>query len=248
MDDFSTLREMNYSGRGIVVGMTLEGHPFMGYTLTGRSGSSQARKLVYDPTEELVKTDVTNSEELKKGNPSLLLYPAMAHIDSMLCASNGAHTELIVERMELEGSPSLTDAFSSYAMQDGIDLTSYEPDQPNYTPRISGLSYNPIGEIYMVKRDKQGNCHRLWEQFNLFPGRGKLITTYRGGNETPLAPFEGNALEVEINSLTSQDICEGLYEAIGLKNGVNYRVASAVMMTLPTELSVAIINRVDRGN
>jgi IMP cyclohydrolase len=45
IDDFSKLKAMKYSGRGITIGMTTEGNSFIGYTLTGRSSSSQARKI-----------------------------------------------------------------------------------------------------------------------------------------------------------------------------------------------------------
>ena len=63
-DDFSKLKEMKYSGRGITIGMTSEGNPFVGYTLTGRSPSSQARKLVYDKSLSTIRTDVTDQEQL----------------------------------------------------------------------------------------------------------------------------------------------------------------------------------------
>ena len=64
IDDFLKLKEMKYSGRGITIGMTLEGNPFIGYTLTGRSPSSQARKLVYDESLSTIRTDVTDPEQV----------------------------------------------------------------------------------------------------------------------------------------------------------------------------------------
>ena len=92
-DDFSALKEMTYSGRAITIGMTLDENPFVGYTLTGRHPSSQARRLVYE--NDSIRIDVTDTEQLEKGNPSLLVYPAMVHVGNRIVASNGVHTNLI---------------------------------------------------------------------------------------------------------------------------------------------------------
>src|SRR3989344_6319391 len=99
-DDFSSLEKMLYPGRGIIVGLTPSENPFIGYFLTGRSKSSQARKLVYSESvypekTGIVRTEATDKEQLEKGNPSLLLYPALVSVRDIIIASNGIQTELI---------------------------------------------------------------------------------------------------------------------------------------------------------
>lgn len=248
MDDFRALEKMVYSGRGIVVGMTLKENPFIGYTLTGRSKSSQARELVYDEEEGVVRTAVTDPNELKKGNPLLLIYPALAYTSGALYASNGTHTNLMLEHSQQDPHFNLANLFSDPTVRDGVDLTTYEPDAPHYTPRISGRTSLTVGELYAVRRDEHGLPRRTWESFALSRGKGKLITTYKGGNEHPLLPFDGRALDVVVDSLTSKKLCENFYRAIGPKDGNNYRVAAAVMMLRPDGLSVTVINQEGRGN
>lgn len=248
-DDFSSLRDMKYSGRGITLGMTPEGSYFIGYSLTGRSPSSQARKLVYDEKSMVVRTEVTDKEQLAKGNPALLIYPAVAFAGGLIVASNGAQTRLLMNSARKVKQPRhvIVDAFSNPVIEGGIDITSYEPDAPNYTPRISCCVDISEGEIHIVKRDENGESHPLWGRFSLRQGRARLITTYKGGNENPLLPFEGNAHPVSIDSNSAGEICRSIYDSIGPKDGTNYRVAAAVMMVKKSGLETVVMNRAELG-
>jgi len=97
-DDFSALRNMKYSGRGIMIGLTLDEKPFIGYSLTGRSPPSQARKLEYDPNQKIISTQVTDKEQLAKGNAALLIYQAVAFVgNGLMIASNGRQTRLLMD-------------------------------------------------------------------------------------------------------------------------------------------------------
>ncbi len=251
-DNFSALKNMIYSGRGITVGKTPSGNSFIGYSLTGRSPSSQARRLVEGKNTRIIRTDVTDPEQLRQGSPALLLYPAIMPVgDNTLVASNGAQTKLLYNKIKQRMSWILDESFFEYDEKDDrlIDITTYEPDAPNNTPRISAYV-----------RENRATMQIFWEEhgkkkqemfpMDLFSGRGKLITTYSGGNEKPLAPFQGNPLDVEIGSETAQGIVESIYEAIygGQTSDDNYRVAAAVAMLKHGGLETAIINRVDRGD
>src|SRR3989344_2535142 len=158
-DDFSSLEKMAYPGRGIIVGLTPPENPFIGYFLTGRSKSSQARKLVYSEKTGIVRTEPTDKEQLEKGNPSLLLYPALAYVKDMIIASNGIQTELLysaainlvnlilndADKLVKSFSPKtvMANAFSTEQFRYDpktdtlIKITDYEPDEPNNTPRIN---------------------------------------------------------------------------------------------------------------
>jgi len=257
-DDFSVLREMKYSGRGITLGRTPVGNSFVGYSLTGRSPSSQARKLVYDAQTGVIRTEVTDKTQLEKGSPALLIYPAIVHDDGVFVASNGAQTKLLYGAMHLMRDPLevLHEAFSNnsyeYDAKDKrwIDITSYEPDDPNFTPRISACSINKFGTagFHIVRKNGLQSQDRE-HFFELDPGEGKVITTYKGGNENPLLPFVGDPLGVQIQSESAQEIAESIYDSIrgGEKPEDNYRVSAAVAMIKPSGLEVAIINRCDRG-
>ena len=255
---FDVLAAMKYSGRGITVGMTKDRNPFVGYTLTGRSPSSQARKLAYDLDSLCVRTQVTDEEQLKKGNPALLIYPAISHVGERIVASNGAQTSLLIGCAQ--GCPEdifpkrlLLQALDKSVVQkdkDGqeIDITSYEPDSPNFTPRINACLDSSFGAFYIMKKGTDSSRYTNLFPFSLTPGKAKLITTYKGGNENPLLPFEGMPLEFNVSSTRAEDICEALYESIGPKEENNYRVASAVMLKNRGTLEVFTINRSEIGN
>ena len=252
-DDFSKLREMKYSGRGITIGMTIDGNPFVGYTLTGRSPSSQARKLVYDKSLSTIRTDVTDPEQLKKGNPALLIYLAIVAVDNQrIVASNGAQTRLLVNSAKQNNGSVrpvdvLVDAMNFPVDESGIDITTYEPDAPNFTPRINGCLDKQLGGFYIVRKASEHSADVNTFSFGLEPGNAKSITTYSGGNENPLLPFVGNPLEFRISSRDAREITENLYDAIKGSGGENYRVATAVMIRKSSGLEVAIINRFERG-
>ncbi|MGV8141128.1 MAG: IMP cyclohydrolase, partial [Candidatus Woesearchaeota archaeon] len=236
-DDFSGLENMIYSGRGITIGMTPDRKPFVGYTLTGRSHSSQARKLVYANPLKSIVIGITDEKILREGNPSLLVYSTMEFIEdvhSKIIASNGKQTSIISRLAYKDNNDTLSplhlliQAHESKVIENGIDLTTYEPDAPNFTPRISGCVDNNSGAFYMVK--KMPNSDKPYTKIftqQLIPGQARTLTTYDGGNETPLVSFNRNEpLFASIVSNTVHDICESLYAAIGPKGNDNYRIAA----------------------
>jgi len=280
-DDFSALENMIYSGRGITVGLTPKGNAFIGYSLTGRSPPSQARELLAGKESGTVRTSVITEEDrlrkmfninddeqlaklkadLEGGSPALLLYPALTYVHQNIVASNGAQTKLLYSTVchKRDGAPQgiMLDAVHQpvfeYDQKDDqwIDITTYEPDAPNSTPRISACLAGRYAALHIVRKGDKGQKEAEIIPFEPSNGGGKLITTYAGGNEKPLAPFKGAPLDVGISSETPQDIAESIYAAIhgGQKEGDNYRVAAAVLMrdSKVGGVTIAIINRIDRG-
>ena len=260
-DDFSALSEMVYSGRGITVGMTPSKLPFIGYSLTGRSPSSQARRLVRGLETGVIRTDVTDLEQLAKGNPALLLYPAIVPVNQKtLVASNGAQTKLLFSEalnypsrtaFRLINDTLTTDSFFEFDAENDlwVDITNYEPDSPNNTPRISACIRGTEAAMHIVWNENDSRHKNIFRINNLIPGQGKLITTYSGGNENPLVHFKGNPLDVQIGSESARDIAESIYETIqgGQNPGDNYAVASAVTLIGSNGFEHAIINRSERG-
>lgn len=283
-NDFSALSEMIYSGRGITIGMTPMGEPFIGYTLTGRSPSSQARRLVLGRDTGIISTqlieddktlikmfDIKSPEELDKlkaeiakGSRALIVYPAIVPVDDTdrirIVASNGAQTKLIyntARRCHTEWPEeilkrSFSEPFMEYDEKEDrkIDITSFEPDDPNFTPRISACIDRNRPAFHIVRRMKDGLGKSEILRFDFYQGTGSLLTTYKGGNEKPLVSSNGRLLDMTIGSNNTDEICQGLYNAISNPNPNDgnkvYSVAAAVMMMKKDGgLESRVINRAD---
>jgi IMP cyclohydrolase len=253
---------MIYSGRGIIAGMTPSGDIFIGYSLSGRSPPSRARKLALESDGRIarIKTEVTDKEQLEKGNPALLLYTALSTAGDFLVASNGAQTKLIkncAASLDFSFSPGyvLLNALAKpYYEKDkdgnDINITSFEPDPPNFTPRISACYLNGLAAMHSVRRIN--GMKDVWcDQYNIEPGECRIITTYRGGNESPLMPFIDEPMRDEVKWNTPKEISEVIYNSIrgGTRPEDNYSVAAAVLLKDKRTGNVrsAIINRSERG-
>ncbi len=273
-DQFDALRSMKYSGRGITIGRTPSGILFVGYTLTGRSPPSQARKLIHDKESGVVRTEVTDQRQLEEGSPALLIYPAMAAVRDnsrrfgRIVVSNGAQTKLLYSYgMESPSSNpediiknALEKPHFEYDKKDKkwIDITTFEPDAPNFTPRINAaldlINGQAAFSIISKHFDDPTSDLDYSEQHTVYPERGQSfsITTYAGGNEKPLRSFVRGVgpLEGRVDSDRAQDLVNSLYSAVrgGEKADDDFRVAAAVMMLkesglTKTELEVAVLNR-----
>jgi len=263
-DDLSALENMVYSGRGIIIGVTPSGNTFIGYFLTGRSHSSRSRKLVQQQKTKIIRTELTDKQQLKQVNLALLLYPAIIPTGNILIAGNGAQTQLLYSKIKnsvdkmTDNIFSLPDimkkAFSEpffvYDKENDkmIDLTNYEPDPPNNTPRITATVCGWDGAMHITRCEdarKNSETHKII----LSPGKGNLITTYKGDNKEPLKPFMGKPLDVIINSETADNLAENIYSAIcnRKKQGNNYVISVAVMLQnkKTNNLETKIINKIE---
>ncbi|MGB8952367.1 MAG: IMP cyclohydrolase [Candidatus Aminicenantales bacterium] len=236
----SNLSGMKYPGRVILIGRDLsDEHNIVVYILTGRSASSQARKL--EPEKNRVWTKPTDTAALKKGNVELLLYPAIA-VSSRIAVSNGRQTLDVLNQTGRCAVEVLTSALQAW---------EYEPDAPIYTPRISGCLIPPDeAALHIIQRGEDGTSRRLFHAVPLIPGKGKFIATYSGENTDPLKPFTGEPLEVDLPETTAQDTAEAVFEALKPEQGQDdYRVAVACLFAPRSRMNdyrVAIINRQER--
>ncbi|MFC1728587.1 IMP cyclohydrolase [Nanoarchaeota archaeon] len=275
-DDLNALSQMIYSGRGVIVGRTPSGNDYVGYSLTGRSPSSQARVLVEGKNTKTIITDVTDRKQLEEGSPALLLYPAFAQFEGQegkryLIASNGAQTKLIYSAIRNSGGDinivdAIKTAFSTpvfeYDKKDDkwIDITTYEPDEPNNTPRVSACllsdsKHNHSQAVLFITRAK-GTEEGIERDDDAFAnvinnGQGRLLTTYAGGNESPLHPYNRHPSDIVIGSETPEDIAQAIFAAIkgGAKPEDDYQVSAAVAMCnrKTGELETKVLNRHERG-
>ena len=260
------LANMEYPGRFIIIGRDPSGtNNVIVYGLTGRSPPSQARRFVEDKERGVIRTDVTDKEQLEEGSPALLIYPAIVAVGEGIAVSNGAQTNLIYTAMKNLYDPApeqskpksiallaKTFAESSFVYDPKlgwIDLTSFEPDPPNNTPRISGCILRDNAAVHIVTMGKDGKSSKNYFSVQPANGQGKLIATYNGINVKPLPSFEGDLLEVKIETENPNDTARAVYEALAPKctsdPRKDYRVGVVVVYSniRTLERQVAMINR-----
>ena len=237
MDNAEILQKMVYPGRVIIVGKSPAGENVIIYAITGRSPSSQARKLETDDAEKTVFVKPTDEETLKTGNPDLLVYPAVI-CGNGIAVSNGKHTEDIFTNLHNNGNPLevLIKALAEW---------KYEPDEPNYTPRISACITDRGAGLSLIKRAEDGTAVRSYFEIPATPGKGKMIATYTGVNENPLPSFTGEPQDIKLPWQKPEDAANAIYDAMGPKAGEpDFRVAAAaVFSSAAGDISIKVKNR-----
>ncbi len=229
-----------YPGRIIILGQDRDGrNAVVIYAITGRSPSSQARKLEH--SQDTIWVKPTDKKLLERGNIDLLIYPCVFCLSQGIAVSNGKQT---VDVMACLGQGESAAEILAFALKNW----DFEPDAPAYTPRISGcLLPNRKAALSLIRRGPDGEVLRNVYEFPLFAGKGKMIMTYRGGNLDPLPTFSGEPLDLEITGSSPQKVAEGIYEALKPENRQkDFRVAVACVFSSDMsskKFRVHIINR-----
>jgi IMP cyclohydrolase len=236
------LSSLEYPGRLIILGKDLSGsYVVVVYAVTGRSPSSQARKIITKKNGAWVEP--YDEMTLRKGNVDLLVYPAI-QISKGIAVSNGKHTSAIRDCLAQQKNP-------VEVLSNALENWDYEPDAPNYTPRISGCIIKPEkAALSIIKRELDGSSQKNYYEISLIDGKGKMIATYTGENFNPLPSFRGEPLDVDLNENSTEETAEAVYEALSPKNPEkDYRVSVAVLFADTTKFekyAITIINRHDR--
>lgn len=178
-----------YPGRGLVLGRDERGERLVQlYWIMGRSANSRNRVLATDGKE--VRTEPADPSQCE--DPSLIIYKAMAELRGVFVVSNGDQTDTICEALLAGGT-----------FEQALATRTYEPDAPNYTPRISGIFDLRLGvavaRLALIRRSPYSSApqHFFWHYRSIPPGVGYCITTYMGDG-APLPPFEGEPFIVPI--------------------------------------------------
>jgi len=178
MKDLIELLENNpYPGRGIVVGQGV-----VYYWIMGRSQNSRNR--VFVRTEDGIRTEAHDPALVE--DPSLIIYHPVRTMGDDLVVTNGDQTDTIVEAQD----------FRAGCMQ-----REFEPDAPNFTPRISTVLHaDGSFELSILKHQDNGRCLR---EFFCYEGAdegvGYFLSTY-DGDGNPLPTFTGEPVEVTLPS------------------------------------------------
>lgn len=179
-----------YPGRGIVIGRSEDGKSAVtAYFIMGRSENSRNRIFVEDG--EGIRTEAFDPSKLS--DPSLIIYAPVRVLGNRTIVTNGDQTDTIYELMDKE-----------FTFEAALKTREFEPDGPNYTPRISGIMHIENGKYdYTMSILKSNNgdpscCNRYTFTYdNAKAGEGRFIHTYKC-NENPLPSFEGEPKLVDI--------------------------------------------------
>ena len=237
-----SLSAKEYPGRVIIIGRDKSGkNEVVIYAITGRSPSSQARKLELE--DDAIWTKPTDDETLKKENTDLLVYPAIL-FSRGIAVSNGKQTMDIKACFGQGQNPEEVLALA-------LHKWDYEPDSPIFTPRISGCVLpQEKAALSIIKRAPDGSSMRSIYEILLIAGMGKMITTYRGENKDPLPAFTGEPIDIEIKEERADDMAEAVYDALGPGAGKrDYRVSVACVFSSNVssdKYEIYIINKYER--
>lgn len=184
------LSSTTYPGRGIVIGQSQDGkYAVTAYFIMGRSVNSRNRVFVEDG--QGIRTQAFDPSKLS--DPSLIIYAPVRVLGKDTIVTNGDQTDTIYEGMK---------AGKSFGQS--LRVRKFEPDEPNYTPRISGVMHIEDGQFeyaMSILKSNDGDpdcCNRYTFTYdNPKHGEGRFIHTYMQDGD-PLPSFEGEPTKVDI--------------------------------------------------
>lgn len=175
-----------YPGRGIILGSTPSLQMLSGYFIMGRSSNSRNRVFV----KEAEGFAIAPFDEKLVEDASLILYRPLLMVKSCLVLTNGDQTDTIAKELAQGGS-----------FENALRKRHFEPDAPNFTPRISGIQYLQKGRYALsILRagDAKGNtCERFFYEYEAKAGEGHFIHTYQTDGQ-PLPSFCGEPKRIAI--------------------------------------------------
>ena len=180
-----------YPGRGIVIGKSRDGKcAVAAYFIMGRSENSRNRIFVEEG--EGIRTQAFDASKLR--DPSLIIYAPVRVLGNKTIVTNGDQTDTIYELMDKQQT-----------FEQALRTREFEPDAPNYTPRISGImhlekgNYSYAMSILKSNNGNQKACNRYTFAYESpVNGEGHFIHTYQGDGD-PLPSFEGEPKLIEID-------------------------------------------------
>ncbi len=210
--DLATLlKENSYPGRGIVIGKSENGKSaLIAYFIMGRSENSRNR--IFEAFDGGMRTKAF--DESKLVDPSLIIYNPYLQYQNTDIVTNGDQTNTVYDFYK-----------DGKCFEDALRTREFEPDAPNFTPRISGaVTYENGDFTYKMSILKSANgrpevCRRYFFDFVPENGIGHFIHTYKcDGN--PIPSFEGEPEEVALPN-TAEELCELVWKNLNESNKVS---------------------------
>ena len=227
------LSSNSYPGRGIIIGQSADGkNAMIAYFIMGRSSNSRNR--IFERYERGMRTKAF--DESKLVDPSLIIYNPFLERKNIDVITNGDQTDTIYDALERKET-----------FEDALMTREFEPDEPNYTPRISGINYycfprNTFTYSLSILKSADGDpeaCNRYFYRYVPRAGVGHFIHTYEcDGN--PIPSFYGEPEMVRLPN-TAEDLAEMVWKNLNEDNKVSLFVRCVPLDgSKPTEI---IINK-----
>ncbi len=207
------LKNNEYAGRGIIIGTSPDGKGAVcAYFIMGRSENSRNRVFVRDG--ETLKTEPFDAS--KVSDPSLIIYNAVRKSENNLIVTNGDQTDTVYNLMG-----------KGKGFYEALKTREFEPDAPNFTPRISGILYLKNGfnyEMSILKSiDENGtDCCRYVFSYPSVAGLGHFIHTYNC-NGDPLPTFTGEPHRIDIKN-DIEEFANEIWENLNGENKISLYV------------------------
>ncbi len=206
------LSENAYPGRGIVIGKSADARAaVIAYFIMGRSTNSRNRVFVTEG--DGIRTQCHDPAKMQ--DPSLVIYAPVRVLGHRTIVTNGDQTDTIYDGLK-----------GGLTFEQALRSREFEPDGPNYTPRISGLvsvadgNFNYFLSILKSNNGNPDACHRFTFSYeNPAAGQGHFIHTYmHDGN--PLPSFQGEPKPVELSG-SIDEFTGQLWESLNQENKVS---------------------------
>ena len=228
------LKENAYPGRGIVIGISPDGKKAVtAYFIMGRSSNSRNR--IFVEYEDGIRTEAFDPSKLE--DPSLIIYAPVRVLGDYTIVTNGDQTDTVYDLMQV-----------GKTFEESLRTREFEPDAPNYTPRISGLidqSNHGFSYALSILKSADGDpssCQRYTFSYsNPLPGIGHFIHTYEGDGN-PLPSFSGEPQKVAISG-DIDAFTEMLWNSLNADNKVSLFVRYIDLKTNQTETRIVNKNQ-----
>ena len=209
------LKNNSYPGRGIIVGKSADGKSAMiAYFIMGRSANSRNR--IFERFDGGMRTKAF--DESKLVDPSLIIYNPFLECGKSDVVTNGDQTDTVVDFIKANGD-------DGYAFEKSLHTREFEPDHPNYTPRISAILNYADGDFkykMSILKSIDGNpevCNRYFYSYSPLAGFGHFIHTYEcDGN--PIPSFYGEPERVILPN-TATELADIVWENLNEDNKVS---------------------------
>ena len=217
---FDYLAAKEYPGRGIILGKSEDNRAVFAYFIMGRSTNSRNR--VFEVSNDDIKTKAFDESLLS--DPSLIIYSPVRVLGKKIIVTNGDQTDTIYEYLKEKKS-----------FEDALYTRTFEPDAPNFTPRISGLIDIESGlklKLSILKSDEGDESQSLrffYNYDNPKSGEGFLIHTYKE-NSDPLKSFEGEPKKVSLKG-SIDEFCNSFWNSLNDDNKISLAVRYIDMAT-----------------
>ena len=209
------LSENSYPGRGIIIGKSADGEKAMiAYFIMGRSENSRNR--IFERFDGGMRTKAY--DESKLVDPSLIIYNPYLSVGNHDIITNGDQTNTVYDFIKENES-------DLYAFERALMTREFEPDAPNFTPRISGIvSYSDGDFTYKLSILKSANgnpdiCKRFFYNYTPLCGVGHFIHTYKCDG-SPIPSFYGEPEEVALPD-TAEELASLIWDNLDENNKVS---------------------------